>query len=326
MSKPVKPWRESKDLSGAEARAAELFQRALPPGEASPAVQQRQLAVLRGDVLAPRRFRLSVPATVAIFFGASMAFAATSSNARQWVREKLEEAGVIVRAPKAPVHPEPALSLSNEPGAQREVALEPERVMEMEALDVSDGGPRAAVSIAPIRKVPPNRPTVATGSTNRGGTGAAPPVVPVEPPATDKAAASAPPAAADTQAAAQKPAVGGGVLNSGDLPTEMSGLSAVQQIEVLLKHGDLDEAQELLNREKEDHSDRMNLLRGELLLERGMYKQANIFFSSVVQTRGVGAALLERALFGRVKCLQAQGENPAKDLERYRAQFPHGRL
>jgi hypothetical protein len=324
---PVQRWRDASGLTGPEARAASLFSKVLPPREVAPAVQAQHLSVLRGDVLAPRRFRVPAPAAVvAVFFGASMALAATRPAVREWVQVQLESVGVLTPAPKT--HASAALPVTPAaPVAPLEVVQPPvpqEEAVTLEEIDVTmDGGPKLAVSKTPPKAAPrpsavapkPVAPVAAAPATPKPVSGVA-----------ETAAQETPPIPADVAAAQQKPASGGSLGE--DLPADMTALPMADRIEVLLEHGDIEEAAEVVGVMKDDHSDKMNLLRGEVLQARDRCREANVYYSSVIDTKGLPLSFYERALYGRAVCHAKLGNGAAShvDIDRHVSMFPNGRF
>jgi hypothetical protein len=310
-------------LTGAEARAAKLFSQVEPPAEVSPETEAKHLALLRGDARAPRRFRLSTPAAIAVLFGGSMAFAATQPAVRAWVQEKLEVVGVLQPAarPKAMVGPRgpAALVAPVTPGEEEVVVLEEIGVR-------VDAGPALAVA-APVPMVKPAAPRLAPAAV--GKPRAMAPAAPASPVAAAAPVAPESPVTAETPPIPEvaDPPATGGVLSQPDIP-DMRGMSTEKKIEVYLRRGDLDEAEELTQTMAGDFSDRMTLLRGELLHERKRCKEAIVYFTGVIDTPGVADALLERALYGRAVCYASIGDGAAShaDIDRHVGKFPNGRF
>lgn len=330
MSAPVQRWTTATGLTGTEAKAAALFARALPPRELSPATQAKHLAALTAPQQLPRRFRIPAPVAIAIFFGGSMALAATRPAVRAWVRVQLEEIGIVAPAPKKVVSARPPVKQEPESPAIAPVELEDEGVT-LEEIDVRvDAGPEAVAVVPAPAVAAPMKPGVKTKPV--AGTPAAPPA-----PAAPVAPVAAPSAAA-------VPAVGGkvedtpsiplptppsaeGALSKPDLP-DMGFMSTPQKVEVYLQRGDLDEAEELLQTTAGTYSDKLNLLRGEVLHARGRCKEANVYFTAVINTSDVPDALLERALYGRAVCFASLGDGAAShaDIDRHVGKFPNGRF
>lgn len=351
MSAPLKPWKETEGATGAEARAAELLKKALPPRELSPATQAQHLAVLRGDAAAPRRFRVPAPLAIAVLFGGSMALAATRPEVRQWVRAKLEAAGVVQRAPKKVVSGTPGVATAAVDVPVEPIALPLLPAPEPAATEVRDPAeaqplapapkpePVPAVAVRPKRKESGAPRGSKAGPSSGGGSAAArldragAEKAATEPPAAEKALAEraeveppAPPAPTKVESAAT-PATGGGLLDKPDLP-DMTRMFVPAKIELYLQRGDVDEAEELLGSLKGQFSDRLNLLRGEVHHARGRCKEANYFFTSVITSREATDGQFERALYGRAMCHAALGDAAAShaDIDRHVGKYPNGRL
>jgi hypothetical protein len=321
MSAPLERWTAAKELSGTEARAAELFSKVLPPEELSEATQARHLAALREAAAAPRRFRIPAPVAAAVLFGGSMAFAAAQPAVRTWVREQMEVLGVLQPAPGR-AHPG---SRSATPAVQPSLPLPPEPVAAAEPLD--DGA--VVLEELDVRldagPVKPKRAAAAATSA----------------PSTPVAAVKAAPATIAVPVAAAAPAEAGtpdipdlpktqtpsGALSQPDLP-DMRAMPKAERIEVFLQRGDLDEAEELVGELKGDFSDKMTLLRGEVLHARNRCREANVYFTAVIKSFNAPDALLERALYGRAVCHASLGDGAAShaDIDTHVSKFPNGRF
>jgi hypothetical protein len=108
----------------------------------------------------------------------------------------------------------------------------------------------------------------------------------------------------------------------------MTFMSTPQKVEIYLRRGDLDEAEELLETTAGTYSDKLNLLRGEVLHARSRCKEANVYFTAVINTADISDAFLERALYGRAVCFAALGDGAAShaDIDRHVGKFPNGRF